>query len=191
VEAPVLKTIRHESEEASLTVAYVSWNGATEVATWQFEGNKLGNDKSSYMGSSLRTGFETTLTVSGMWSNVRAIALDAHGNRLGESAAVDSLLGSSTHNTASPISNSSNAPTRNQNIVTMSRASLWALIFGTVSLTCSAVVLALSAVYFYRRFARRASGQAYTLVPEEQDIDLSELAKKGKRDSLLEEGSDD
>jgi Arylsulfotransferase (ASST) len=72
--------------------AYVSWNGATEVASWRLQAGTLPGSPST---SSLvpRTGFETsaTLTVGGSAQkppSFQAQALDRSGKLLGESAIV-------------------------------------------------------------------------------------------------------
>lgn len=65
--------------ETSTTVSYVSWNGATEVATWNFY------NTSGLIGSTLRTGFETRFFSRGMQSMVVAEATAADGTVLGRS----------------------------------------------------------------------------------------------------------
>jgi len=192
-----LKTLCHESKESSLTVAYVSWNGATEVASWQFEGSLQGSEAVGFMGSTLRTGFETVLTVSGVWANVRAIALDADGNRLGESAAVDTLssssggsnitttaLTSTEHTFLQPV----NALMQNQAIVTLSRSSLWALLFSAVLVFVVIQGLFFAAFLVYRRVTRRS-----TWIPAgDKEIGLPLLERTDSRgDNLANKGFKD
>ncbi len=62
--------------------ARVSWNGATEVASWQLRG---GDNPRSLMrlAQAPRTGFETTLGVAAAPASVAIEALDVHGRVLG------------------------------------------------------------------------------------------------------------
>ena len=72
---------------AGTTTVHVSWNGATQVASWQlFAGPSAA--ALTPVGTVARTGFETTLTVPGAPAYVMARALDAVGNLLGDSAAL-------------------------------------------------------------------------------------------------------
>ena len=75
------------SDEPALVVdggtAYVSWNGATQVATWRLvdaSGKRLADAK--------RRDFETTLSVPKGATRVQAQALDANGTVLGSSKLV-------------------------------------------------------------------------------------------------------
>jgi Arylsulfotransferase (ASST) len=67
---------------------YVSWNGATEVASWQLLVGKSANDLKP--GAKVaRSGFESALPLGGVSGTyVAARALDASGRTLGTSAAV-------------------------------------------------------------------------------------------------------
>jgi hypothetical protein len=68
------------------TAVYASWNGATEVATWEVLG---GPDASRLrpLGRAPRTGFETVIRVTGPARSVAVRALDANGVVLGQSEA--------------------------------------------------------------------------------------------------------
>ncbi len=74
------------SAEGEATV-YVSWNGATEVETWQI---LAGPDAQQLqpVGSVSRTGFETAIVVETTEPYVAAQALDGDNNALGTSEAV-------------------------------------------------------------------------------------------------------
>ena len=68
------------SAKSSTTVAYVSWNGATNVASWRLktvDGTTIGEKK--------RTGFETTFQVNGYHSDVVVEAISANGTTIGSS----------------------------------------------------------------------------------------------------------
>jgi hypothetical protein len=72
-------------EPGAGTDVYASWNGATEVASWQiFAGPSAGSLKSVAAGP--RTGFETKITVPGRPRFVAARAKDAAGRVLSTSA---------------------------------------------------------------------------------------------------------
>ena len=69
-----------ESPERSVSVYYVSWNGATEVATWEFY-----SEDHCMIGRKPRSGFETAFQQSSRYiESVYARAVDAHGITLGE-----------------------------------------------------------------------------------------------------------
>ena len=68
-------------------MVYASWNGATEVASWQL----LQGPSASALQSGprvARTGFETMLTPAAQARSVAVVALDAAGAALGTSATV-------------------------------------------------------------------------------------------------------
>ena len=69
------------------TVVYVSWNGATEVATWNlYKTNVRGEtDNVEPVASLPRSGFETSLKMDGYATYVVLEALDKAGKVLGKS----------------------------------------------------------------------------------------------------------
>ncbi|MDR7323431.1 MULTISPECIES: arylsulfotransferase family protein [Catenuloplanes] len=73
--------------EAGKLVAYASWNGATEVETWQI---RAGSQPGSLgvVAEGDRTGFETALTVPTDPEYLRADAFAANGRLLGSSAII-------------------------------------------------------------------------------------------------------
>lgn len=80
-EPPVLKGYAYgATPEHSVSVYYVSWNGATEVATWEFYG-----EDHRMIGSTPRSGFETAFQHTSRYiERVYAKAIDAKGDTLGE-----------------------------------------------------------------------------------------------------------
>ncbi len=71
-----------------LTV-YASWNGATDVASWQaLAGSSTDTATMSVVGSSHRTGFETAMEVPAGAPHLAVRALDAGGHVIGESPAI-------------------------------------------------------------------------------------------------------
>jgi hypothetical protein len=68
-------------------VVYVSWNGATEVASWKvYAGSK--ENRLTQAASRRRTGFETAIPVPHDGPYFEAEALDAHGRILGRSSVI-------------------------------------------------------------------------------------------------------
>ncbi|HET9023789.1 MAG TPA: arylsulfotransferase family protein [Burkholderiaceae bacterium] len=72
---------------AGRVAAYVSWNGATEVASWRLMGGP-DPDHLSPIGTAPRTDFETKLGFDGTPAYVQAQALDASGKVIGLSAVI-------------------------------------------------------------------------------------------------------
>jgi hypothetical protein len=84
VGAPYYPPVIAPVQGAGHTTIYASWNGATEVKTWQifsvsFAGTHL-------VTSAPKSGFETAITVPGAGGYFLAKALDAHGTVIGVSA---------------------------------------------------------------------------------------------------------
>jgi hypothetical protein len=66
------------------SVCFVSWNGATEIASWRIEAGARAKTLST-VGTSPWTGFETTIVVDSEGPSFQAVALDSNGNELGRS----------------------------------------------------------------------------------------------------------
>lgn len=78
-------------EDDLQTWAYVSWNGATEVARWElFETDAEGNHARS-LNKTKRRGFETDITYAGYAEFVVVQALDNSGKTIGRSEVVHTL----------------------------------------------------------------------------------------------------
>jgi hypothetical protein len=81
---------------------YVSWNGATEVVTWELQGGKLLGDGGLHfesVDSVRKESFETSLLVPGDeedYAYLRVAALDFSGQVLGFTDVIDSATGQST-----------------------------------------------------------------------------------------------
>lgn len=80
------------------TVLYVSWNGATEVASWAFYGASSigegggGGDSFHHLGSVSKLSFESSMAVDGYWRYTYAEAYDAQGNLLASSEIKETVL---------------------------------------------------------------------------------------------------
>ncbi|KAI5480533.1 arylsulfotransferase [Pseudohyphozyma bogoriensis] len=64
------------------TTAYVSWNGATEVVSWALMGGSSATNLST-ISTTAKSGFETSLDVSGSYTYLAAAALSSSGECLG------------------------------------------------------------------------------------------------------------
>ena len=78
-------------ENATTTMVYVSWNGATEVGSWILYKSTANGTTMELVASTLRQGFETMLTYPGFASYVVVEALDRDGKPLGESQVVTTI----------------------------------------------------------------------------------------------------
>jgi hypothetical protein len=80
-----LPKVAAEDEPGAGTDVYTTWNGATEVASWEVS---AGSSSSTLqpVATRARTGFETRVTVPGTPRFVQSRARDAAGNVLGTSA---------------------------------------------------------------------------------------------------------
>ena len=70
--------------KAGKTTVYASWNGATQVSSWRVLAVTSGGATRS-VGTHTRTGFETSISVSGRAGRFEVQALDASGHVLGTS----------------------------------------------------------------------------------------------------------
>lgn len=66
-----------------ITTAYVSWNGATEVATWNLYKTNADGDVMELIATRQKEGFETSITHKGLASYIMVEGVDANGKRLG------------------------------------------------------------------------------------------------------------
>ncbi|KIX97498.1 uncharacterized protein Z520_06950 [Fonsecaea multimorphosa CBS 102226] len=97
-EPPALMAYAHigaSPQTPPSTVLYVSWNGATEVASWTFYGaSSIDESKDTFhkLGSVSKAGFESSMAVEGYWRHTYAEAYDAHGHLLGTSEVKVTIL---------------------------------------------------------------------------------------------------
>lgn len=88
-EEPVLRAFAYGSElNSSLTVYFVSWNGATEVSSWRFWRDHALGDGKAFIGEAPRTGFETSFSSQGYESSVYAEAISRDGSSLGSTPSI-------------------------------------------------------------------------------------------------------
>ncbi len=82
-----LPKLAAERESLSEVALYASWNGATNVASWQVLGGESPGSLAP-LGSYAWTGFETKMSVASTDSTFEVQALDAHGHALASSGPV-------------------------------------------------------------------------------------------------------
>ncbi|KAJ5388295.1 hypothetical protein N7509_010836 [Penicillium cosmopolitanum] len=76
----------HGTDETNLvTSIWVSWNGATEVATWSFYARKSQFDNPVFIGNVTKLDFETMFIARGYLDWITAEAIDRNGEALGSS----------------------------------------------------------------------------------------------------------
>ncbi len=86
--------IGSDEDNTTTTLVHVSWNGATEVNSWNlYKTDDIGNiDSPEPVTASPRMGFETTLSYKGFASYVVAEATDRHGAVLGRSEVIKTIV---------------------------------------------------------------------------------------------------
>jgi hypothetical protein len=89
---PLAKPSLYARVAAGHVAAYVSWNGATDVASWRLLGGGDANSLTE-IGTQPWADFETKLAFDGTPAFVQAQGLDAFGNVLGTSGVVKASQG--------------------------------------------------------------------------------------------------
>ena len=90
---PVMKSfVFGENPVTSTSVFYVSWNGATEVASWKFFASQKLSGEFSLIGEAPRAGFETSYHRFGCYQKGFVEAVAADGTVLGQSAIENLIL---------------------------------------------------------------------------------------------------
>ncbi|KAK0288205.1 hypothetical protein LTR35_003679 [Friedmanniomyces endolithicus] len=93
-EPPVLSAHAYgTTSETMTTVFHVSWNGATDVASWAFWGSLAGSPADiKPVGSVTKSGFETMYMAAGLFRMSYAEARDARGISLGRSPITNTTI---------------------------------------------------------------------------------------------------
>ncbi|KAF2148645.1 hypothetical protein K461DRAFT_282108 [Myriangium duriaei CBS 260.36] len=160
LEPPAIKALQHTTVDNSIMAAYVSWNGATEVASWRFMGQRSGSNETIEIATLAKTGFETSVQVSGLWSSVSAFALDVNGTVLSFSPTVATTL---TKASSSMSALSGVKATLSQTWTALSSRPQAPFIATVVLLTILVQSVLLGGFFVYRRFARRSQNETWTL----------------------------
>ncbi|KAK3722006.1 hypothetical protein LTR37_002822 [Vermiconidia calcicola] len=80
-----------EPNNSTYTTVHVSWNGATEVATWALYKTDEAGGVMVRIASATRSGFETRIVTEGYSAFIIAQALDSEGIMLGESVVISTI----------------------------------------------------------------------------------------------------
>jgi hypothetical protein len=94
-EPPALRTFAYGSGMSladMVSICYVSWNGATEVARWNFYGSRHKSAGFSLLGSAAKTGFETSYMSAMYMKYTYAEAISSDGRILGKSDVQQTIL---------------------------------------------------------------------------------------------------
>lgn len=86
-----------ETRDHTMTLVYVSWNGATEVVWWNAYSTNASGKNRTLIGTTLKTGFETEIGYASFTKYVVVEALDEDFNVLGESKAVKTEVAESAN----------------------------------------------------------------------------------------------
>lgn len=92
-EKPAVHSVAYTTDSGSnATVAYVSWNGATDVESWNLYKTTKDDDIRVLVASSKRTGFETAVRHDGLAKFVLLEAVDSKGETLGTSKVIETKM---------------------------------------------------------------------------------------------------
>lgn len=81
----VVSSVYGTNNEDVLTIIHVSWNGATDIARWNFYARAYDKGENVFIGHTEKSDFETMYLAEGFMDWVSAEAVDSEGNVLGTS----------------------------------------------------------------------------------------------------------
>ncbi|KAJ5539073.1 hypothetical protein N7513_007405 [Penicillium frequentans] len=81
----VVSSVYGTNDEDVLTIIHVSWNGATDIAGWNFYARPYDMGENVFIGHTEKSDFETMYLADGFMDWVSAEAVDSEGNVLGTS----------------------------------------------------------------------------------------------------------
>lgn len=90
VEPPIAMSKAYE-DDGPVTSVHVSWNGATEVATWNLYRTTPNMTVKALTATKSKTGFETELRFKGFAKYVVVDAIDIHGKRIGNTSVIHTV----------------------------------------------------------------------------------------------------
>ena len=101
-EKPAVHSVAYKTDdddaESSVTVVHISWNGATEVASWNMYKTTKEGDTKELVRSIERTGFESIIEYNGFAGFILLEAVGKHGEVLGESEITATITTSNISN---------------------------------------------------------------------------------------------
>ncbi|KAJ5743993.1 hypothetical protein N7533_008863 [Penicillium manginii] len=81
----VVASVYGTNDDDTTTIIHVSWNGATDVAGWNFYAKAYDRGESVLIGHAKKSDFETMYIVDGYMDWITAEAVDAEGKSMGKS----------------------------------------------------------------------------------------------------------
>ncbi|KAJ5628580.1 hypothetical protein N7490_010808 [Penicillium lividum] len=153
VEPPTIKSLAYGVQPSTtVTVVYLSWDGATEVRSWNFYNNMTSSSHSSFVGNTPKLGFESMFIYNGYIESVWAEALDADGRVLRVSGVEQTILSTNY------VPSSSITPGNNFGI---NDSKLLGVPLSTNGLSFFLLMLALSSAAVLVVFFARRSGKVF------------------------------
>lgn len=80
----LIASVIEDGERGLLTTIYVSWNGATDIVSWNFYAQEGEDHQRNLLGTVKKTEFETRYTAKGYFDWISAEPVDYDGNVLGK-----------------------------------------------------------------------------------------------------------
>jgi hypothetical protein len=195
-EPPALKTYAYSSGSsvaAMVSVSYVSWNGATEVAKWNFYGSQDESAGFSMIGSAAKSGFETSYMSARYVRFTYAEAISADGRILGKSDIQRTILpnglgGTLSDLTAPSILHDDNTETETEkSTLPLARQSVGPITVLLIAIILAFALLGMAAMaYFLWNRKILLSGGFYAPVTSSDSLDSSELSALAYHDQEAE-----
>jgi hypothetical protein len=165
-----------------VSVCYVSWNGATEVAKWNFYGSQDESAGFLMVGSTAKTGFETSYMSARYLKYTYAEAISTDGRILGKSDVQKTILPNGLDGAlidlTIPNVLQDNSTKQQADVTTLPLAhqslGLFAVIFIAILLAFSLFGMAAMAYFLWNRKTLLSRG-VYVPVTSSDTIDSSEL----------------
>ncbi len=198
-ERPALKTFVYGSSDVSKTTAsiyYVSWNGATEVVSWNFYGAPNRKSKFSLVGSVAKKGFETTFMSTEYMSLTFAEAVAADGRSLGNSSVQRSISLNGAHDGISHFTITDAVHSAKENLPDgASRLTLGMLgpvtVVFIVIVSCFALAGMVGILHFLWHWRSWLPGEVYfPLAASSDTLDAGEMDDLSYRDEEAEKSGD-
>lgn len=90
LEPPTAVSRAYDDDQETFTEVHVSWNGATEVSKWNlYKTSPDGETTRLLVATAAKESFETMLTFNGYARYLVVDAIDARGNRIGNTSIID------------------------------------------------------------------------------------------------------
>ena len=192
-EPPALMTFAYGSGPSvadMVSVCYVSWNGATEVAKWNFYGSHRESGGFSMVGSTAKTGFETSYMSARYLKYTYAEAISRDGRILGKSNVQKAILPNGLDDALTDLTIPHSGSTKEQADVTTLPLPHQSL--GPIAIIVIAILLAFSlfgmaaTAYFLWNRKNLLSRGVYAPVTSSDTLESSELSALAYHDQEAE-----